>query len=216
MTARGVPTFVTHFTHVEHLPTLIKHGLLSDTKAQGNGLLAVEVGNVGIKDQRRQRGVPVPPGGMVSDYVPFYFAPRSPMMYSLSRGNVPTYQGGTARLIYLVSSLEALHGQGHDVILTDRNAALGYAGYRVFDPSDLVDDGFIDWDLMSVRQWSNTSSEPQRVERRMAECLVFGAVPWSAVLQIVVQNKTVEAEVRAALGGAGVALPVDVVSDWYF
>ena len=99
MTARNVPTVVTHFTHVDNLPLMIQHGLLSDTAGRSSNVLVVEVSNLGIKDQRRDRDVPVPPGGAVADYVPFYFAPRSPMMYSISRGNVPSYQGGTARLI---------------------------------------------------------------------------------------------------------------------
>ncbi|WP_297004830.1 DUF4433 domain-containing protein, partial [uncultured Corynebacterium sp.] len=169
--ARKIPTQVLHFTHVDHLPSLIRHGLLADSVVQGNGFLTNEVGNRQIKDGRRTRRVPIATGGVVADYVPFYFAPRSPMMFSISKGNVPSYTGGTHRLIYLQSSLERLHELDHSVILTDRNARKAVAAFRQFNPSDPVDDGFIDWPLMSARYWSQTVEQPDRRERRMAEAL---------------------------------------------
>jgi len=48
--------------------------------------------------------VPLAPYGCVADYVPFYFAPRSPMLYKLHKGGVPNYTGGQDPLVYLVSS----------------------------------------------------------------------------------------------------------------
>jgi len=53
--SRPVPTPVCHFTHVEHIAMIIKHGLLSDSKAQSTGLLLTEVGHRGIKGRRRSR-----------------------------------------------------------------------------------------------------------------------------------------------------------------
>lgn len=216
MTARKRPTLVFHFTHVDHLPTVITHGLLSDSAAQARGVLTTEVGNHAIKDQRRQRAVSLPPAGAVADYVPFYFAPRSPMMFSISQGNVSTYQGGTARLVYLVSTLEHLHQLGHGPVLTDRNAALHYAEYRAFDPADPVGDDFIDWTLMLNKYWNNTADEPQRRERRMAEALVHKRVTWDAITMIGTQSDIVATEVRATIGAAGLRIPVDVRPDWYF
>jgi hypothetical protein len=216
MTARAQPTGVAHFTHVDHLGTVITHGLLSDTAAHAAGVISTEVGNLEIKDQRRSRAVPLQPGGAVADYVPFYFAPRSPMMFAISRGNVPSYQGGTARLIYLISSLERLYELGHRPLLTDRNAALAYAEYRTFAPTDLIDDEFIDWELMTKDYWNNTSDEPQRRERRMAEALVHGRVLWDAITEIATQSEVVASEVRAVVSTARPNIPVNVRPQWYF
>lgn len=57
-----VPTPLYHFTAIHHLESITEHGLLCDTTAAA-GSLAVEVGNRGIKEQRRRRAVPVCPRG---------------------------------------------------------------------------------------------------------------------------------------------------------
>lgn len=68
---RPVPTPIMHFTHVDHLSSMASEGMVSDNAAREQGLLEIEIGNTGIKDQRRDRVVPVAPHGTVADYVPF-------------------------------------------------------------------------------------------------------------------------------------------------
>lgn len=210
---RPVPTRVLHFTHLEHLPGVVAHGLLSDTDAQARGLLTTEVGNRGIKERRRQRAVPVPPGGVVADYVPFYFAPRSPMMYAIDRGNVPEYSDGIDPLVYLVSTVERLHELGCALVTTDRNAVLGLAAFS--QGFDGLDAG-VDWALMEATWWNNTVQEPDRMERRMAECLVHSVVPWDAFTEVRVRTQSRKAEVEALLGPGVTPGPVVVTPDWYF
>ena len=48
MATRPTPTWVTHFTHIDHLGSIIVNRLLSDTAA-GDGLLRREAGNPDIK-----------------------------------------------------------------------------------------------------------------------------------------------------------------------
>ena len=78
---------------------------------------------------------------------PFYFAARSPMLYIISKGDVPTYSGGQDEIVYLVTSTEKVasgtpplrvHGIG--------NAALGLARYG--DDLQVLDD-YLDWELMA-------------------------------------------------------------------
>lgn len=211
---RPIPTPVVHFTRVEHVADIIARGLVSDNEAQAEGLLTVEIGNVGIKERRRRRTVPRPPHGTVADYVPFYFAPRSPMMYSIHCGNVPTYSHGCDRLVYLASTVERLISLGLDVLLTDRNAVLDFADFVDAD-ADVPDD-FIDWDLMKAQYWNNTPDRPDRKERRMAECLVRPRVPWEAFESVVARSAPVAREVEAQTAAAASSPSVDVRPQWYF
>lgn len=211
---RPRPTQVLHFTRIEHLSSILANGLLSDSTAQARGLLTVEIGNRDIKAQRMRRVVPIPPAGTVSDYVPFYFAPRSPMMYAIHRGNVPTYQDGCGRLIYLVSSLEKLEAAALEVLVTDRNAALSFAEFEQFGPT--LSEELVDWELMKAPMWNNTPAFPDRRERRMAECLVYGGVPWPAFAGIAVRTEAIAAEVREIVAAAALDVEVRVRPGWYF
>lgn len=210
---RPLPTPVMHFTHVGHLTAIIRNGLLADNEPDIRDLLRMEVGDQRIKKRRRERPVRVPPGGVVADYVPFYFAPRSPMMYSIEQGKVPTYLGGCDQLVYLVSTVERMGTLGLNVVFTDRNAVYDYAR---FGSGAAALDQMVDWELMNARMWANTADDTGRKERRMAECLVHRRVPWDAFTMIVVRNQACLEQTRTALGSLGRDLMVGVRPGWYF
>ncbi|MGB6162377.1 MAG: DUF4433 domain-containing protein [Pseudonocardiaceae bacterium] len=209
---RPVPTWLYHFTPIQHLASIIEHGLSCDTGAAA-GPLAVEVGNREIKEQRRRRAVPVGPRGVVADYVPFYFAPRSPMLYAIKMGKVPEYTGGMDPLVYLVTTADRLARIGLPMLFTDRNAVLATA-YFTHKLADL--DTLIDWPLMRATMWYNTPSEPDRRERRMAECLVHHQVPWRAIEYVATFSPARAAEAQTTLARFSQSVAVGTRGDWYF
>lgn len=210
---RPVPTPVMHFTHVDNLPTIITDGLLSDAQTRASGALQVEIGHHEIKERRRRLVVPVPPGGVVADYVPFYFAERSPMMYTIHRGNVPTYADGFDRVVYLVSTMEVLSACLCRCVVTDRNAAQSLAAFATAE-EDLND--FIDWPLMRALQWGKQDSDQERPDRRAAECLAHLGVPWTAFTEVVAKTEEAATDARVAIAAGGYTTPVIVRRQWYF
>ncbi|WP_306364319.1 DUF4433 domain-containing protein [Nocardia sp. CC227C] len=210
--SRPKPTPLFHFTHIDHLQTLVACGLLADAYAQQAGCIRYEAGNQGIKRKRRSRSVPIGPQGVVADYVPFYFAPRSPMMFSIHMNNVETYGGCDSDLIYLQTTVEDLVAHGSKLVFTDRNATLEVCRFS----DDLASlDSMIDWPLMRARIWKNTEDDQERRERRMAECLVHGHVPWSAISEIAVHSKQ-HADNINRTGSLGNRPSVSVRRNWYF
>jgi len=79
----------------------------------GQGLESVGIAYQHIKDRRARKRVPAGPGGTVADYVPFYFAPRSPMLYAITRGLVPGYDGGQSSVVHLVTSTDAVVSESY-------------------------------------------------------------------------------------------------------
>jgi hypothetical protein len=201
-----------HFTHLDNLRQIALDGLCCDLLAQA-GRLRTEVGNLDIKEARRKRAVPLAPGGMVADYVPFYLAARSPMLYVIWRGQVPTYQQGQEDLVYLVSSVDRIRAAGLPAVFTDRNASLGYASFH----SDLAQiDEIIDWELMEARIWRDGPEGWDRKERRMAELLVHQIVPCGAIIGVGVIDAGRKALAELILKDLGLATPVRVRRDWYY
>ena len=108
------------------------------------------------------------------------------------------------------SGLVARGGNGNSVNSTgsSMNQSAG-ASFRV-----LID--CADWDLMRAKYWGNTDEEPDRRERRMAECLVHGRVPWDAFTEVVARTETCAASARDTLASLGKSTPVAVRPSWYF
>jgi len=79
-----------HITHVQNLPSiLVASCLSSDARRIAQGLVTTNVGMTKIKERRLALEVECHPGTKVGEYVPFYFCPRSIMLYLLYRGNHP-------------------------------------------------------------------------------------------------------------------------------
>lgn len=120
---------------------------------------------------------------MVDDYVPFYFAPRSPMLFRLQKEGIAAKD-----LVYLVSSTTAIIDAGHGVVVSDGNAAHSLTS---FHPVEMLDE-VVDWLLMDAKMWTNTDEDPDRRRRRQAEFLVHSQVSLNLVSALAVCDEAVQ------------------------
>ncbi len=202
-------------TRIERLPSVWEHGLLADNVCKERGIAGVEIGYEHIKARRARRPVRCGVGGTLADYVPFYFAPRSPMLYAIHCGNVSAEAARTDEIAYLVTSTQTLRQAGLTVVASNRHAELDYADLSDRD-EELDDDGFVDWPLMTERYWGNTAQDPDRKERRQAECLVHPGVAWTLLEMIVVRSHEARERVLQTMDGRSDVPEVDVRPGWYF
>ena len=131
--------------------------LLCDAEVARRKPAGTTIGMNSIK-QRRLNELPLTshPGLRVESCVPFYFCPRSIMLYLIYRANDPelAYHGGQGPILHLEADL-------HDsVAWAERNDlrwafTLSNAGAYYFeDRCDLAQLGEIDWDAVQANQWS--------------------------------------------------------------
>jgi hypothetical protein len=202
-----------HILHVDRLASVVADdGLLCDAlmaQRQGAGTM---IGISEIKQRRLQSGLASRAGLRVGDCVPFYFCPRSVMLYLIHRANHPNlaYQGGQAPIIHLEADLDAaISWAGQQ---TKRWAfTLSNAGSNYFeDRCDLAQLDEINWPAVEARQWSAVK------EGKQAEFLIEERLPWRLVRRIGVHSLAVANQVAAALPANGHRPTVEILADWYY
>jgi hypothetical protein len=203
-----------HFTHIRNLPGILEDKcLVSDSEMQSRGGVPVECGDTEIKSQRRVRPIKVSPHGVPADYVPFYYAPRSPMLYKISKGGVRTYPDGQPPLVYLVTTVSEAVATGQPFVFSDGNCASAITNH--FNRLDLLEQ-VVDWSIIEAQIWANTASDGDRVRRRMAEFLVHQHLPTSAITELATYDREHARSVARLLDAASVDLPVTVRREWYY
>lgn len=202
-----------HMTLIERLPAIVAGGrLLSDAALAGLILPGQSMAHAHIKERRRRVEVPVPPGGVVGDYVPFYLAPRSPMLAANHYGSVRGRSAGQDGIVYFVTTIErvaALDG----VVLTNKHPAT-----RPQFTNDLArfgDPDFIDWDVM-FDPWFTSETDTERPERRQAEVLVHREVPLATVIGLAARTAEELAAARTICEPDHPDWHFNDRPDWYF
>ena len=71
--------------HRDNIPWILDNGLhCNNSKVRDPNF--VEIGNKELISKRAKHPIVSQPGGMLSDYIPFYFTPFSPMLYNIKTG----------------------------------------------------------------------------------------------------------------------------------
>ena len=156
--------------------------------------------------------VTVGPRGTLADYVLFYFAPRSPMLYTIHQGNVENYAGGQKPIIHLVVYIEDLQTEDYQYVFTDGHAVMDVSQHY----TDLADLSKIDWSIMDSKWWYDTIDHPDRKRRRQAEFLVHRLCPWVFVREIGVINQQMSDLVTDKLADTKSRPTISVRPAWYY
>lgn len=201
-----------HIAHVDRLPSIVADGFLwCDAEVIRRAPAGTTIGMSSIKQRRLTLPLGSHPGLHVGDCVPFYFCPRSVMLYLIHRRNAElAYQGGQASIIHLQADLGAVvawaNAQAARWAFTLSNAG----SYFFEDRNDLARLGEIDWTAMQARDWR------AHKEGKQAEFLLEHRFPWHLIERIGVQSTNVYRQVVNALPPNGHRPAVEVRTDWYY
>lgn len=197
--------------HLSNLDWVLGHGLHC-----GNSSLRsphwVSIGNAELIDKRAVHRVTAAPGGVLNDYVPFYFTPFSVMLRNIHTGWNGIRQVANDDIVILVSSLQRVKELGLPFLFTDCHAYSSLALY--FDDLSHLDQ--VDWALLQRRDFKRDPDDPGKLERYQAEALVHRHVPLGALLGIVCFTDAVRACIERKIAARGLMLPVHTRPGWYF
>ncbi|MEG4999761.1 type II toxin-antitoxin system toxin DNA ADP-ribosyl transferase DarT [Microcoleus sp. B4-D4] len=208
-----MPLPIYHITHIENLESILSEGgLLAYNVMLETQTNYTNIAYENIQDRRARIRVPCGSGGVLHDYVPFYFAPRSPMLYTINRGNLKSCSQGQSTVIHLVSSVENIDAAGLDFVFTDGHAVMAFTEF--FDDLNHLEQ--IDWDVMESRYWNDTNEDNDRKRRRQAEFLVRNFFPWHLITEIGVINSTIKSQTENILQNFTHKPSVIIRQQWYY
>jgi len=203
-----------HIVHVDRLPSILGDGCLwSDAAVATRPMPGTTIGMSGIKVRRlNELLLGCHPGLYVGQCVPFYFCPRSVMLYMINKSNHPelSYSGGQGLIVHLEADLYSTvtwaEQQGRRWAFT-----LSNAGSRYFeDRSSLAQLYELDWPSIQARNWQDCK------EAKQAEFLLEASFPWELVERVGVYSKDVYQQAKDALAAAGSKSNVEIIKDWYY
>ncbi len=197
-----------HITDVSNLPGILAAGgLRSDVGMAAAAHKAIGYSHI---KQRRMTELMVPccAGRFVGEFVPFYFCPRSPMLYTINLGNTGRPAGCQSSIVHLVSTVAAAIAVGSGWAFCNGNAGARYSDF--FADLDSLDT--LDWEIIGSNDWGGDN----RRNKKASEFLVADFFPWKAINTIGCHNNQTAGHVSELLEGLPDSPNVAVKNDWYY
>lgn len=208
-----------HIVHVDRLRSILAdEHLWCDAEVVRRAPAGTAIGMVHIKQRRlNELTLTSHPGLYVGDCVPFYFCPRSIMLYLIHRKNPElSYSDGQEPIVHLQADLYTC------VNWAEQNSrrwafTLSNAGAYYFeDRRDLAQLNEIDWAAIQTNRWSGRGIAPSVKEGKQAEFLIEQSFPWHLVERIGVCSRATYQQVVNVLSATGHRSPVEIRTDWYY
>jgi hypothetical protein len=204
-------TSIYHITHLNNLERIIQaNGPWCDAERVRQQFESVGIAHQTLKDRRARTVVAV--GGTLADYVPFYFANRSPMLYSIHTGYVAGYDSGQKDIIYLLSTVERIAQGDRRWCFTDGHAVEALTQFFC----DTAGLNQVDWAVIDHWSWKNTDQDPDRKRRKQAEFLIHLSLPWDWIEGIGVIDAAVGKKVATVTAKAKHKPPIIVQPKRYY
>lgn len=203
-----------HIAHVDRLSAIVADGFLwCDAEVLRRAPAGTTIGMTTIKQRRlNELRLNSHPDLYVGSCVPFYFCPRSVMLYLIYQGNHQelAYRGGQDPILHFEADLHTV------VAWANQHAArwaftLSNAGSYFFeDRNDLARLNEINWTAVQARDWR------AHKEGKQAEFLLEQRFPWHLIERIGVKSAAVYSQVINALPAHGHRPAVEILPDWYY
>ncbi|MBI1849414.1 MAG: DUF4433 domain-containing protein [Planctomycetes bacterium] len=216
MSGRPERPKIYHITHVDNLAAIVRDGgLISDRAMLARGGPTQMIGMSAIKQRRIEKlEVHCHKGSKVGDYVPFYFCPRSIMLYVIHCANHPglAYRGGQEPIVHLEADLQAVVARAGTEkrrwAFSRSNAGANYAEFR----ASLADLEVLDWDAIGASDFRSAEVK----ERKQAEFLFEERFAFDLVDRIGVHSDAIRGRVAEIISRSGFRPVVEVRPEWYF
>ena len=139
-------------------------------------------------------------------FVPFYFCPRSPMLYTTNRGATGRPVGCQRTILHLVSRVSVGIGLGRAWAVSDGNAG----AFHTWFAATLDAIKTLDWAAIRATDWRG------KTHQKSAGFLVADFFPWTGIHAIGCHNSSVAKQVQDLVNSQHHRPAVSVEPAWYY
>ncbi len=186
-----------YITHIETIPSILKHGILSHKRAES--IAHRSIADLLIQQRRENKQIP---GGMkLHHYVNLYFDSHNPMLSKIRKRNHEIAILEILKTILLVK----------DVIICDRNASSDYAA---FYPVEIALNK-LNFQMIYGRYWTKHMDSILLMEHKSIKCaeaLIPNYVPPAYLSGIIVYDDSV----KTRLESMRIPLQITIDSGMFF
>lgn len=173
-----------YITHIDNLPSILEHGILSHRLVEDSQIETERIYDSQIVTNRAQKRAP--DGRSLWNFANLYFQPRNPMLYRVLS------EKKKDNIVILGIQPDLLDGQ--DVFVTTGNAA-SYES-TILPAQHGLKEIFQMWNIIQNEWWKPEDGSKRKI---MAECLIPERVSPDFIKTIYVANHTIADRVRDTL-----------------
>lgn len=194
-------------THIDNIPHIMEYGLLKANSPNRNENF-VSIGDPQVISVRHTKIIA---GVSLTDCIPFYLGPRSPMLYVIQNGYNGVRRQNPEKIVYCVIRIEDIINSDIDCLFSDGHALNQLTKFYTKD--NLKDiNKIVRYTDVYASQWNNNELDTDIKRRKEAELLVKHAIPVNYICGYIVYNNAA----RTTLLSYGIPDSMIVIKPEYY
>lgn len=174
--------FAFRITHIDNIPHIVRCGIVrADSPLRDSNY--VSIGDSRVIQSRGERLVK---GHKLNEYIPFYFGPRSPMLYVIQHGYNGVQRVEPEKIVYCVVRLDDIISNRIDCVFTDGHALSALTSFYEAEKLSQINEIIKYNDVYSSR-W-DIEDDIDLKRRKEAELLIKSDLPAQFIRGFVVYN----------------------------
>lgn len=178
----GKLVYVHRLVHIDNVPHILANGLVHPNSKNADPSY-VPIGDQAIISIRKE----LHNGYTLSDYIPFYFGPRGPMLYVIHKGLNDVHPYPQEELVYILIKIETVIEQGWECIFTDGHAITAITSYYRKDDLSRVNE-LVKAEDVYAKYWKD-DDDLDLTRRKQAELLIKDEIPFIFIAGFFVYNE---------------------------
>jgi hypothetical protein len=171
--------------HINNIEYLLRHGMFTYNHAHADPNY-INIGDTSLISKRQVYPVKIdPPGGLLGEYIPFYFGALSPMLLKIKDGHGGITKRPQSDIVYIVCKIDDVIAHCQDWFFTDGHAKIDIT--ETYNDLEMLTE--VDWNIVGTKWWRPIDEDMDRMRRKQAEFLIKNHVSVNCINCIIVFNE---------------------------